>query len=111
MSRAASFLPGDADCDFFLGVLSHTSIGERYHKALLVMRLMALEIRIMRWELARGRMPKAEADHWIADRQGMYAKYSRRASVALDELNLLYDWPPESKVARAFIWEPPSAAR
>jgi hypothetical protein len=105
------FLPRDADCDYFLQVLLHTSVGDRYIKALLVMRLAQLTIAKARREVIKCTMSCADAEQLIQSWRDHYALYSDRASIALDELNQLYDWPPESKVERSFVWEPLPAAR
>lgn len=106
MRGRSRILPRDADCDYFLQVFKHTSVGDRYIRASLVMRIAQLTIAKVRREVIKCTISVADAEHLIQSWRNHYAVFSNRADIALNELNQLYDWPPESKVARSFSWNP-----
>jgi hypothetical protein len=93
----AKFLPRE---------LQHTPIGKRYVRACLIMRMTALEVKIMFGNLRLRRTTRDLIEPRIHHCRRRYMTYSNLASVALDELAKTYNWPPESAADESFTWPP-----
>ena len=92
----------DADTQYFMRELKHTTVGKRYLKAWQTTRTAVLEIGALVKRTRVGALRWSIAAPSIERWRRIYIEYSNRASVGLEELTEIHSWPPELVDGKSF---------